>query len=539
MLLLAVAAMTTVSCSSDEDFEPKESNKGTITLIAGMPEVEGDTRTELGADGITPMWKANDKIQAITNRDEFEEQGVVTRFDFWGTNTSSAKTTTFKIDNGQSTNLQDFLGSSYFFAVHGDGYYSLKTDEQGKNPSIWMNLKSKQTPTNKQFDPSADMMVSKIVNIDSQRDYEKNPETLRFKRLTGILKLNIKPLDETHNGIKNTSITSLTMTTNNVNDDFAGGFDVNLSNGEITKRAKTGKGIEAFEIKNFKIGDGNSIYMCVLPTTIKQGSKLTVVLNNDPNFTKEINITKDIIIPGSTITTINLSFKDPNVVSPEPEPVDPDAPSIAGNVITMNKAGHLTKEQVTSAIAGDKLVISGDMNAKDFNALFNVIRGEINPIDLDLTDVNMIKSSYPEKTPVTKIYMNNQIPQSFFVGCKLKSILLPEAAEYLGSKAFQDITTLESATLGSNIINEESGEDIFLGCTGMKDLYVKAYAAEMMFSLSFYQRENRDVTKKVNVHISSSWDSEAYIVYSSDYWAVPTEGLWHGYTWASVTYDYE
>ena len=533
MLLLAAAAMTTISCSSDvEEFEAQQQNKGGITLVASNPEFEGDTRTLLGTDGLSTLWKAGDMLHTVTNYETYEE-GYVTRFDFFGTNTQSSAKAEFKINNAQASSFDDFKAAQNFYAIHGDGFLSCDVDFS----SFSMNLGQKQTPTKGQFDASKDILISKSVTIETNRDYEANPVMLQFKRLTGLLKINFKAADSKvqQDALNGLTITSFTMTTNDSSDDFAGTYSVNLADGEITKGE--GKGIVGYQLKGFKIGDGNSIYMSVLPTTIKAGQSMKIVLNtSDKTYTKEIKLESDVVIPARTVTTLNISITDPSLEG-DPVPGADNKVNVIGNTIDMTGAtGTLFKWHVKEALKSNpnQVIMKGAMDAQDFSILLSVLKEIKNPIDLNITDVTVKKSSYTDNENKTLKLIENEFGNDFFVGCNLKSVELPSALEYLGMNAFQNITTLESVRMEAALV--KTGGQVFNGCTGMKTLTVLTDPNTDAYSLdaNFYAMPNTD-SEKVNLNIYYEWDKDQWIVYEDNYYAEPSQNLWYGFTWKSVT----
>ncbi len=547
MLTLALTAMTMVSCSSDiDDFEAKKENKGGIVLIASNPEIEADTRTLLGSDGLNTMWKPYDEILAVTDQDYYYDpdpangSSTVSRFKFYGTNTVPSSTANFTINNAQTNDIKDFTSASSFCAVHGDGF--LGTDDIFT--TFNMNLNSKQTPTRGQFDSSKDILISKVVKIENSIDYyQKNPITMQFKRLTGLLKINIKAAasPEQQKALNGLNISGFTMTTNDSNDDFAGEYTVSLENGDITKGK--GKGIEGFQLRGFEIGDGNSIYMSVLPTTIKAGKTMDIVLKaGTKTIKKKVKLTSDVVIPARTVTTLNLTFSDP-ALEGDPVPGADNKVKVTGNTIDMSTGtGTLFKWHVKKALEANpgQVVIKGGMNALDFNNLLAVLREIKTPVDLDITGVTVIGDKnlkYTEYDNTEQYLINNELRDNFFRGCKLSSVELPNNLKELGGSAFRDVTTLKSVRIGASTVI--IGPEVFTGCSGMEKLIVLIDPNIDASSLNgnFYSYSTSD-TEKVDLYIYSDWDAG----YLEANWgdgtngAYPDQYLWYGFTWKTLTY---
>ena len=176
-MLIAAAAMAFTACTKDSVEEDNTLKPVQLTIQAGNPEVSGideqGTRTEM--QGATPMWSANDQIGVTTTASA----------------EASANHQSFTNDNESSTQTTTFSGS---ITIPAEGatlyaYYPYSNNGLGTGNKVFgalVDLPINQNPTATSFDGTADLLVSKPVQVTSTTT---SIENMQFKRVSGVLKV--------------------------------------------------------------------------------------------------------------------------------------------------------------------------------------------------------------------------------------------------------------------------------------------------------------------------------------------------------------
>lgn len=529
MLLLAVAAMTTVSCSNDDEQNESVSNKGTITFIAGNPDIEGETRTEFGPE-FTPYWSVGDKIIVETDAfawDEWEPDPI-TRFDFdikdinGGYLKEATKTAKFIYSNASSINYNDFLSASNFIAYHGEGFYMFNSSYPVENSTISANLNEIQRPEYNKFDSQADLLLTRPIKVDGNIDYQNTPVYLKFKRIVGIIRLNLNAA-KGHETLNEAPVKMVTLSTKKTGDNFSGKFTYKYNGELLEKDASGAKGIKA-EIKGYKIGDSNgSIYLTSLPTTIAVGESFDIIVELLDGRTIKRTIaasekTGDVVIPDGKITTFNISLEDPNGGS-TPDPEQPSgAPTIEGNIITMNAVGHLTTEHINTALSANssQLVIKGDINASDMNSVLTVLRKLATPIDLDLAEANIKadpNATYKGHNGSKEYFKkDNVLPDYLFAGgykagnCALSSIELPKSVTEIGQWILVGNPDLKKVVVQHKV--NKIGDSMFdSNCTSLAELYILCPMSPDIFDTCI-DGDNYGISLGITLYVNRDWEND-------------------------------
>ena len=520
MLMLAMSAMTIVSCSSDDDEElGLQQKKGSITFIATDPEVDADTRTEFGP-GCAPFWSKNDQIKA------FGDYDATTILNFTGDNARPAATAQFNMEYNDYWEGEQRWLTNTLYVYHGNTGFSC--NEQG---DVDFTLKAAQKPARNQFDAAADILVAKPVAIDANIDYTTDPIQIRFRRLTGIVRLNI--LDKTKEGkfFNGKPVSSVKLTTNDPANDFTGKLEGNFVTGVFNKvKAYKYERLTASGLK-YSVGEkDNSIYLSVLPTKIAKGKTfdITITFMDGSEYKKTLAAPADMDIAASKITTFNVSFKEEDVPA-SGEPV------ISGNVITMDGMGLLTPEIINKALgSSSKLAIKGNINAKDIDALLKVL--VTTTIDLDLSDAVIKGDKVATYTDChgrkAKITRDNLIPQELFSNeyraCNLSSLKLPKETVEIEKWAFSNTPALEVyipykvKTIGENLFSIESGiQTLYMLCADTTD--------GIMMDNTFFDGGNDNTSSGVNLVINEEWYYDP-----NGYYPDPDTPMWMDNYWSAI-----
>lgn len=464
MLLLAAAAMTTVSCSSDVDeFEAQKENKGGITLIASNPEIKSDTRTEFG-EGFVPYWSKDDYLTG------YGDQDVSTLVYFRRTDANPAKKAVFSMEANE---WFDPSGHNVFYLCKG----SANGDSEG---NITFKMKEEQKPSKaNQFDGGGDFLIAKPLLLNWTGMPE--PTEIFLKRVTGIIRLNLNDVTTKKDHFLNKSVDFVTLTTGDKSNDFVGQITVNSASGEQTAKgtAYSQKMLKIYP-KTYSVGEkgsANSIYMSVLPTTLVAGEKMniTVQFKDGDTFKKELVAPAGgIDVKAGFITTFNVNFKDADVPAK-------GSVGIEGEVITMNGVGKLTQADVETALSNStatpkRVAIKGDINALDVNAILLAVRNSADMIDLDLTDANIkghtTHSYIDHNGQGNTIKKDNYLPWYLFANCtQLESVELPKSLVEIDQWIFVGCSGLKKFTVQHNVttIANSMCDDV---CSSLTEVYM-------------------------------------------------------------------
>ena len=159
------AAIAATSCSKEANVPQADDNLVDVTIIAGNPETESATKTEIV--GTTPYWSVGDAIGV--------SDGTSTNYKF--TTDIAAKAQTASFTGG--TEVSSTLYAYYPYTNNGVGQVSEKYGAK-------VDLPANQQPSSTSFDGAADIMVSKQFTVDPKN---ATVENLEFARLGAVVKI--------------------------------------------------------------------------------------------------------------------------------------------------------------------------------------------------------------------------------------------------------------------------------------------------------------------------------------------------------------
>ncbi len=285
-IALSIAAL--VSCSKEIPSPIDEDQLIEVTLIAGNPEAQPATKTEMS--GTKPYWSVGDKIGVST--------GTSGNYEF-STGIAAASTTA------------SFTGST----VSGDLYAYYPYDDDNIRTAIGvtgkrLNLIKDQYPTATSFDGDADIMVAKKFTVSPENT---TVEDLEFARLGAIVKIVL--IDEESKMTGTQYPTSVSMTAAS---DLAGYVMLDLVNQEMTDpyyNTSTTVTANYTNETHFAINGTNGAYLIVAPQTLAAGSSLTIAA-----ATADYTISKTITVPAGGIellpgkvNTLNIGLSSSHI----------------------------------------------------------------------------------------------------------------------------------------------------------------------------------------------------------------------------------
>ncbi len=274
-----------VACSKELAVQPQTDDLVKVTIIAGNPETESATRTEM--DGLKPYWSVGDAIGV--------SDGTSSNYKFTTAITARAATASFTGSVAVSSDL-------YAYYPHSSAGVSANGAK--------VDLPAIQTPTASSFDGAADLMVAKKFTVPSD---SKTVEGLQFKRLGAIVKLVLKDVDGVMTGVQHPSSVSITAETN-----LAGKVYVDMVNQKLGELyANCAKTVEAQYTPStqYELDGSGAAYIIVYPQTIPAGAKLAVEATTEGYaIKKEITVPSGgITLEGGKITTINVSLTSSHI----------------------------------------------------------------------------------------------------------------------------------------------------------------------------------------------------------------------------------
>lgn len=283
------AAIAATSCSKEANVPQADDNLVDVTIIAGNPETESATKTEIV--GTTPYWSVGDAIGV--------SDGTSTNYKF--TTDIAAKAQTASFTGG--TEVSSTLYAYYPYTNNGVGQVSEKYGAK-------VDLPANQQPSSTSFDGAADIMVSKQFTVDPKN---ATVENLEFARLGAVVKIVLVDKESSMTGAQHPAAVSMTASSN-----LAGRVLVNMKDQSLGapyyNQSKTVTANYTSETK-YVINGTNASYLIVVPQTLEAGSSLTIEAS-----TEGYSIEKEITVPAGgikleagKITTLQIGLGASNI----------------------------------------------------------------------------------------------------------------------------------------------------------------------------------------------------------------------------------
>lgn len=287
------AAIAATSCSKEANVpQAQDDNLVAVTIIAGNPEAESATKTEIV--GTTPYWSVGDKIGVSDGNSEDINYQFATAITVPSVSASFSGTASV----GSYYAYYPYSANGIGEVPSGSGNYGAKVD-----------LPANQYPTATSFDGKADVMLSKQFDV-----IVDNPTIvdLEFARLGAVVKI---VLVDSESVMSSQHPSTVSMTASS---DLAGRVLVNMKDQSLGapyyNQSKTVTANYTSETK-YEINGTNATYLIVVPQTLEAGSTLTIEAS-----TEGYSIEKEITIPvggikleAGKITTLKIGLGASNI----------------------------------------------------------------------------------------------------------------------------------------------------------------------------------------------------------------------------------
>lgn len=171
--------------------------------------------------------------------------------------------------------------------------------------TVGVEVKSTQAPSSTSFDTTADILVSQACDYISDGS-NVVLDDIFFSRILSVVRVNVKGTDAAGQKISSLKITAPSGTV------LTGRAAINMTNRTISQWTMSGNTVEGKPTEDVFINDDtfNAVYLLVNPTTIVQGSEVTISgSTNSHDFSKTITVTgKDLVFPAGQIAVLNITI---------------------------------------------------------------------------------------------------------------------------------------------------------------------------------------------------------------------------------------
>ena len=258
LMLVAVAAMGFACQEKVEDFTPERANEVVMTITADVEE----TRTYIDEANGKVAWSAGDKLMVIENDATFKKTSDIA-IDGEG---KAQFTVSFPKHNNAVTY------NAIYPATAVDAYDSSAEE-------VNVQVKNTQFATAESFDPTADVLVAKQIELEAQPT-ELN---MQFKRLVSLGKLTLEGLDA------NSLIKQVTFTAG-ANDVLAGRNLVNATTGDVFSYGES-DATNTITVNYEEAISTNIVYFVCNPFSMEAGEVFTVqVICENAVYTRKVEI---------------------------------------------------------------------------------------------------------------------------------------------------------------------------------------------------------------------------------------------------------
>ena len=359
--LAALTVISAVSCTKEQNVDASVSQAELHFIIKTAENTPVKSFIEKNnLDGTyTPKW---------TNGDELAI--------FIGDITTSTTAPTATLSNTAETGTTAYFDGTVPTDLTNGSFLSFSPAaafEKGyTGGTVGINLSDIQAPSSLTIDEACDVLVAKPCDFTAENGTVKIDD-LFFKRIFSVVKVNLKGV-EALNGEKVTSFTLSAPAT------LTGRAAVDLSTASFSKWNVENKSVTANYSEDWPVFGGvngleNTIWLVVNPTTVANGSIVTFSGETENyTFSKEVNLSKDLVFPQSQMAVINLTIGEGNytakktvtytVTSTSAVSVSGDAPSGSSetfsNTYTSNKNQLTGGNSMTLTLSGYKgMIVKG------------------------------------------------------------------------------------------------------------------------------------------------------------------------------------
>lgn len=406
--------MLLFSCSkAEKTIIPDEDNLLKVTIIAGNPQVDPGTKTEI--QGTTPYWSVGDAIGV--------SDGTTSNNQFTTSIESASSTATFTGHTVSGT-----LYAYYPYTSNGVG-------TAGENTGAKVDIPANQNPTATSFDGSADVMVAKAFTVDPENTTVSG---LQFKRLGAVVKIVLKD-NTTGHVLADQHPSVISIETSEESDVLAGRQIVDMVNqnlGEIYYNGSNKVTANYTSSTHFLINSTNAAYIVVHPRNLTAGTTLTVYASTE-GYTIEKVITVPaggINLEAGKITTLNIGLSDAQVTASSSGLALPFVDDFSWQTATSN-AITTVPDNLYSAFS----TIYADKGANKVRMSTGSVVGNLTTVELDLSSAFYVIVN-------AEIYNTNQTK----IKVSVDDDEVQTASEYL-SEAKDYIFNFSAATAKSKV----------------------------------------------------------------------------------------
>ena len=299
LALVAVSALAVVSCQKDELASQNDGEGVFFSLRTGDA---GKTYIVQNGESYKPQWNEGDEIGVL-----FE--GFA----------SGKEAPAGKLKNSNpSGDKAAFEGKISGAPEEGNLYafYPAKVAKTYAEQTAGFDILVNQKPTASSFDPAADLLISKPVYYFADENGNVLIDDVPFARALAMLKINVYSADFA--AIQGQFLSKLTVTA--VGDTLSGRpvFNLAAGNAKPTQYNTKGESVSAvYDEEIVSVGsskeDAGSVFLMVAPGTLNNGATLKFEGETSGyKISKEVTLSKDIVLTPGKFTGINLSIAEGN-----------------------------------------------------------------------------------------------------------------------------------------------------------------------------------------------------------------------------------
>lgn len=339
--LAALTVISAVSCTKEQNVDASVSQPELHFIIKTAENTPVKSFIGNNLDGTyTPKWTNGDQLAIFIGTISDKTSSTT------ATLSNTAKTgTTAKFEGTVPTGLTEGTFLSFSPASAFDKGYT--------DGTVGINLSEIQSPSSLTIDEACDVLVARPCDYTAENGTVAIKD-LYFKRIFSIVKVNLKGVD----ALNSEKVTSFTLSAPAT---LTGRAAVDLSTASFSKWNVENKSVTANYSEDWPVFGGvnglNTIWLVVNPTTVANGSTVTFSGETENyTFSKEVNLSEDLVFPQSQIAVINLTIGEGNytakkktvtytVTSTSAVLVSGDAPS--GSSETFSNTYTKNKNQLT------------------------------------------------------------------------------------------------------------------------------------------------------------------------------------------------
>ena len=357
--LAALTVISAVSCTKEQNVDASVSQPELHFIIKTAENTPVKSFIGNNLDGTyTPKWTNGDQLAIFIGTISDKTSSTTAML------SNTAKTgTTAKFEGTVPTGLTEGTFLSFSPASAFDKGYT--------DGTVGINLSEIQSPSSLTIDEACDVLVAKPCDFMADNGTVAIDD-LFFKRIFSVVKVNLKGVE----ALKGEKVTSFTLSAPVT---LTGRAAVDLSTASFSKWNVENQSVTANYSENCPVFGGanglNTIWLVVNPTTVANGSTVTFSGETENyTFSKEVNLSKDLVFPQSQMAVINLSIGEGNytakktvtytVTSTSDVSVSGDAPSGSSetflNTYTSNKNQLTGGNSMTLTLSGYKgMIVKG------------------------------------------------------------------------------------------------------------------------------------------------------------------------------------